>query len=45
MTSVCMMFSKIDLRVHGTVRFGDGSVANNEGRGSILVKCKTAATR
>jgi hypothetical protein len=41
MMGVHTMFSEIDLRVHGTVRFGDGSVANIEGRGSILVKCKT----
>jgi hypothetical protein len=42
MTSVHTVFSEIDLRVHGTVRFGDGSEANVKGRGSILVKCKTS---
>jgi hypothetical protein len=41
MTGVRMVFSEIDLRVHGTVRFGDGSVTNIEGRGTILIKCKT----
>jgi hypothetical protein len=45
MTSVCTMFSEIDLRVHGTVRFEDGSVDNIEGHDSNLVKCKTVATR
>jgi hypothetical protein len=41
MTGVRAVFSEIDLRVHGTVRFGDGSVTNIEGRDMILVKCKT----
>jgi hypothetical protein len=35
------VFSEIDLRVHGSVHFGDGSVTNIEGRGTILIKCKT----
>jgi hypothetical protein len=35
------VFSEIDLRVHGTFRFGDGLVANIEGRNTILIKCKT----
>jgi hypothetical protein len=41
MTGVRAVFSEIDLRVHGTVHFGDGSVTNIEGRGTILIKCKT----
>jgi hypothetical protein len=41
MTGMRAVFSEIDLRVHGTVRFGDGSVTNIEGRGTILIKCKT----
>jgi hypothetical protein len=41
MTGVRVVFSEIDLRVHSTVRFGDGSVTNIEGRGTILIKCKT----
>jgi hypothetical protein len=41
MMGVRAVFYEIDLRVHDTVRFGDGSVANIEGCGSILVKCKT----
>jgi hypothetical protein len=41
MTGVCAVFSEIDLRVHDTVRFGDGSVTNIEGRDTILIKCKT----
>jgi transposase InsO family protein len=41
MMGVRTVFSEIDLRVHGTVRFGDGSVTNIEGRGTILIKCKT----
>jgi hypothetical protein len=41
MTGVHAVFSEIDLRVPSTVRFGDGSVTNIEGRGTILIKCKT----
>jgi hypothetical protein len=41
MTGVRAVFSEIDLRVHGIVHFGDGSVTNIEGRGMILIKCKT----
>jgi hypothetical protein len=41
MTGVHAVFSEIDLRVHGTVRFGDGSVTNIEGHDMILIKCKT----
>jgi hypothetical protein len=41
MTGVRAVFSEIDLRVHDTVHFGDGSVTNIEGRGTILIKCKT----
>jgi hypothetical protein len=41
MTGVRTVFSEIDLRVHGTIRFGDGSVTNIEGRDTILIKCKT----
>jgi hypothetical protein len=38
----CGVLSKIDLRVHGMVWFGDGSVTNIEGCGTILIKCKTS---
>jgi hypothetical protein len=41
MTGMRAVFSEIDLRVHSTVRYGDGSVTNIEGRGTILIKCKT----
>jgi hypothetical protein len=41
MTGVRVVFSEIDIRVHGTVHFGDGSVTNIEGRSTILIKCKT----
>ncbi|WVZ61750.1 LOW QUALITY PROTEIN: hypothetical protein U9M48_011574 [Paspalum notatum var. saurae] len=34
-------FSELDTGVHGTVRFGDGSVVGIEGRGTVLFKCKT----
>jgi hypothetical protein len=42
MTGVRTTFSEIDLRVHGTVRFGDGTVTNIEGHGTILIKCKNS---
>jgi hypothetical protein len=41
MTRVHAVFSEINLRVHGVVQFGDGSLGNIEGRGTILIKCKT----
>jgi hypothetical protein len=41
MIGVRAAFSIIDLRVHGTVHFGNGSVTNIEGRGTILIKSKT----
>jgi transposase InsO family protein len=34
-------FSELDTGVHGTVRFGDGSVVAIEGRGTILFKLKS----
>lgn len=33
-------FTDLDLTVHGKVRFGDGSVIDICGRGSVLFKCK-----
>jgi hypothetical protein len=42
MTGVRTAFSEIDLRVHGTVRFGDRTVTNIEGCGTILIKCKNS---
>jgi hypothetical protein len=41
MTGIHGVFSEIDLRVRGIVQFGDGSVANIEGHGMILIKSKT----
>jgi hypothetical protein len=35
------VFSELDTGVHGTVRFGDGSVAGIEGRDTVLVKLKS----
>jgi hypothetical protein len=39
------VFSEVDNTVHGTVKFGDGSMANIEGRGSILLKCRSGGHR
>ncbi|WVZ75292.1 hypothetical protein U9M48_023362 [Paspalum notatum var. saurae] len=33
-------FSELDTGVHGTVKFGDGSVVGIEGRGTVLLNCK-----
>jgi len=41
MTGERSSFSDLDTSVHGTVRFGDGSVVGIEGRGTILFTCKT----
>jgi hypothetical protein len=41
MTSMQKVFSEIDLRVHNTVHFEDGSIANIEGQNTILIKCKS----
>jgi hypothetical protein len=41
MTGDQLAFIEIDRKVHGTIRFGDGVVANIEGRGTIQLKCKT----
>ncbi|KAJ1257158.1 hypothetical protein BS78_K195100 [Paspalum vaginatum] len=41
MTGERGLFSELDTGVHGTVRFGDGSVVGIEGRGTVLFKCKT----
>ncbi|KAG8082876.1 hypothetical protein GUJ93_ZPchr0014g46611 [Zizania palustris] len=38
MTSERAAFSELDTRVHGSMRFGDGSTASIEGRGSVLFK-------
>jgi hypothetical protein len=35
------VFYEIDLKVHGTIHFRDGSVANIEGFDMILIKCKS----
>ncbi|XP_062193534.1 uncharacterized protein LOC133896916 [Phragmites australis] len=45
MTGSRDVFSKIDNSVYGTVRFGDGSVVNIEGRGTMLFSCKTGEHR
>lgn len=39
------VFSDIDEHVTGTVRFGDGSLVNIEGRGTVLFSCKTSEHR
>jgi transposase InsO family protein len=45
MTGSRSAFSDLDNGVVGTVRFGDGSVVNIEGRGTILFACKNGEHR
>jgi hypothetical protein len=40
MTGARSAFAELDTNIHGTVRFGDGSVVEIEGRGSIVFTCK-----
>jgi len=41
MTGSRAVFSEIDENIVGTVQFGDGSVVNIEGRGTVLFSCKS----
>ena len=41
MTSARSAFSELDSGIHGTVKFGDGSVVGIEGRGTVLFNCKS----
>ena len=39
------VFAELDKGVTGTVKFGDGSVVNIEGKGTVLFACKTGEHR
>lgn len=45
MTGARSAFSDLDIGVYGTVRFGDGSVAEIEGIGTVLFNCKNGEHR
>ncbi|CAH9146107.1 unnamed protein product [Cuscuta epithymum] len=45
MTGDKKAFKTLDETVHGTVRFGDGSVVNIRGRGAVMFKCLTGDHR
>jgi hypothetical protein len=45
MTGARSAFSNLDIGTVGTVRFGDGSVANIEGIGTVLFACKNGEHR
>lgn len=45
MTGVRSAFAELDPGVYGTVRFGDGSLVNIEGRGTVLFVCKSGEHR
>jgi hypothetical protein len=40
MTSMCGVFAELDTNIHNTVCFGDGSVVEIEGIGTVLFACK-----
>ena len=45
MTGVRSAFAELNPAMCGTVRFGDGSVVNIEGRGTVLFACKSGEHR
>lgn len=45
MTGCRNMFTTLDESVHGTVRFGDGSVVKIQGRGTVVFECLTGDHR
>uniref|UniRef100_A0ACD6A031 Uncharacterized protein n=1 Tax=Avena sativa TaxID=4498 RepID=A0ACD6A031_AVESA len=45
MTGVREMFTSLDESVHGTVRFGDGSIVSIKGRGTVVFVCLTGDHR
>jgi hypothetical protein len=45
MTDVREVFAELDTNIHGTVRFGDGSVVEIEGIGTILFVCRNGEHR
>jgi len=45
MTGSQAAFADLDTAVRGSVRFGDGSVAEIEGRGTVLFQCKNGKHR
>lgn len=45
MTGSRAAFSELDANILGTVKFGDGSIVDIEGRGKILFACKTGEHR
>jgi hypothetical protein len=45
MMGCCDMFSTLDETMHGTVRFGDGSIIRIQGRGTVVFECLTGYHR
>jgi transposase InsO family protein len=45
MTGLREMFTSLDESVHGTVRFGDGSIVIIKGRGTVVFECLTGDHR
>lgn len=45
MIGACSAFADLDAGVVGTVKFGDGSVVEIQGRGAVVFKCKNGDHR
>ncbi|XP_021321292.1 uncharacterized protein LOC110437238 [Sorghum bicolor] len=45
MTGSCSVFAELNTSVTGMVKFGDGSVVNIEGKGTVLFACKNGEHR
>jgi hypothetical protein len=45
MTGSKEIFAKLDTQIYGTVKFGDGSITNIEGQGTIILTCKNGEHR
>lgn len=45
MTGERHMFSTLDDNVHGTMKFGDGSMVAIRGRGSVIFRCQNGDQR
>jgi hypothetical protein len=45
MTGARTTFSDLDVSIRGTVKFGDGSLVEIEGRGTIILDCKNGEQR
>jgi hypothetical protein len=45
MTGSCNVFAELDSGLTGTVKFGDGSLVDIQGKGTVLFSCKSGEHR